>query len=80
MLLLSISGILFLIFGYFAITLPIIGRQFEEDARFFIGYQPRASSISLYARQVRPILNWGSKVLFLLSGAWFIYLLVLHFK
>jgi hypothetical protein len=80
MILLLISGLLFLIFGYAAIVLPIAYRSLEDDSKFLIGFRPGAGLLNRYVREVGPFLNIGSKVLFLVSAAWFIYLLSLNLR
>ena len=79
MLLLIISGLVALVSGIYAFTLPKAYKHLEESSRFMIGFERGAGLLNKYVRKSWPILNYGSKIIFVVSSMWFMYLLFMKY-
>ena len=74
MLLLIISGLVALVSGVYAFSLPKAYKHLEESSRFMIGFEKGAGLLNKYVRQSYPILMYGSKIIFAVSLISFVYL------
>ena len=76
---LIITGLIVLVSGIYAFTFPKAYRHLEESSRFKIGYERGAGLLNKYVRRAYPILNFGTKFIFIVSVVFFIYLLIIMF-
>ena len=79
MLLLIISGLVALVSGIYVFSLRKAYEHLEESSRFMIGFEKGAGLLNKYVRKSYPILNYGSKIIFIVSSIWFIYLLFMKY-